>query len=97
METFDIMAIIAKAMDAGHEVTIEQEGVIVHIKPAAAPEQKEEPKPEPKKQRKAINRKELDMGKVKALRAAGWSFEKIADEMRCAPQTIVNHLKEVES
>ena len=67
-------------------------------KPMTAPEQKEEPKPELKpKQRKAVNRKELDMGKVKAMRAAGWSLEKIADEMGCAPQTIANHLKEVES
>lgn len=91
----DLYDIIARALADGHTVKLEQGDIAVSISPAA-PEQKEEPKPEPKKQRKAINRKDLDMGKVKALRAAGWSFEKIADEMGCAPQTIANHLKEVE-
>jgi len=40
---------------------------------------------------------DLDMGKVKALRAAGWSYAKIADEMRCSAQTIVNKLKAEEA
>ena len=87
----DLYDIITRAVADGHAVTLEQGDIVVHIKPAAALEQKEEPK----KQRKTT-RKELDMGKVKALREAGWSFEKIADEMGCAPQTIANHLKEVE-
>lgn len=34
----------------------------------------------------------IDLGKVKALRTAGWSFEKIADEFGCSAQTIINHL-----
>lgn len=34
----------------------------------------------------------LDDGKIKALRNAGWTLEKIADEMHCAPQTVANHL-----
>lgn len=34
----------------------------------------------------------IDLGKVRALRAAGWSFEKIADEFGCSAQTIINHL-----
>ena len=34
----------------------------------------------------------LDDGKIKALREAGWSLEKIADEMGCTPQTVANHL-----
>ena len=43
------------------------------------------------------NKRELDMGKVKALRDAGWTLAKIADEMGVAPQTIANRLKEVEA
>lgn len=35
----------------------------------------------------------IDIGKAKALRAAGWSYEKIADEFGCATQTIINHMK----
>ena len=34
----------------------------------------------------------IDIGKVKALRKAGWSYEKIAEEFGCSPQTICNHL-----
>ena len=51
------------------------------------------PKAEPKKQGA---KKELDMGKAKALRKAGWTLEKIADEMGCSAQTIANKLKGAE-
>jgi hypothetical protein len=59
----------------------------------------EEPKPEPKPAPKAPDpkkqgaKKQLDMGKVKALRNAGWSFDKIADEIGVSAQTIANRLK----
>lgn len=53
-------------------------------KPKAAP--KAAPKP----------KKELDIGKVKALRKAGWTLEKIADEMGVSSPTISKSLKEVE-
>ena len=33
-------------------------------------------------------RKPIDTGKVKALRDAGWSLQKIADEMGCSAQNI---------
>lgn len=49
------------------------------------------PKPEPKKQKV-----QLDMGKVKALRKAGWTLEKIADEMGVSTSTIANKLKGAE-
>ena len=34
----------------------------------------------------------IDNGKIKALRDAGWSYEKIADEVGCSPQTVANRL-----
>lgn len=37
-------------------------------------------------------RKNLDDGKIRALRKAGWTLEKIADEMGCSPQTVKNRL-----
>ena len=49
-----------------------------------------DPKPEPKK------KVQLDLGKVKALRKAGWTLEKIADEMGCSAQTIANKLRGAE-
>ena len=44
---------------------------------------------------KAGKKKPLDEGKLLALRKAGWSFEKIADELGCATQTIINRYKEL--
>ena len=41
-------------------------------------------------------RKPLDMGKVVALRNAGWSMKKIADEMGVSEGTIWNNLKKLE-
>lgn len=48
---------------------------------------------EPKPVKEEPKRKPLDDGKIKALRKAGWSLEKIADEMGCSAQTVSNHLK----
>ena len=52
----------------------------------------EKPKTTPKPSAK----KDIDIGKVKALRKAGWTLEKIADEMGCSAQTIANKLKGAE-
>lgn len=59
----------------------------------------EKPKAEPNKDaasKKQTTKKELDMGKIKALRKAGWSFDKIGDEMGVSAQTIANRMKEYE-
>lgn len=37
-----------------------------------------------------------DIGKVKALKAAGWTLAKIADEFGVTPQTVANTLKRAE-
>lgn len=52
-----------------------------------------EPTPEPKK-KPARKRLELDLGKIGALREAGWEIGRIAEEIGCHPQTIRNHLPE---
>ena len=57
------------------------EPVKIKVPKAEKPVKAEEPK-----------RKTLDDGKIKALRKAGWSLEKIADEMGVSAQTISNHL-----
>lgn len=56
------------------------------LKPAA-------PKPAPKKQTKP--KKDIDLGKVRALREGGWAIEKIADELRVSPPTIKARLTEM--
>lgn len=61
----------------------------------------EELKPEPvvvkpapvKKKAQSGGRKPIDDGRIMALRAAGWSYSKIADDLGCSPQTIVNHVE----
>ena len=51
------------------------------------PEKEEKPK-------KSGKNKPVDVGKMKALRKAGWSMTKIADEMRCSISTVSKHLRE---
>lgn len=36
-------------------------------------------------------KRKLDTGKMTALRNAGWSYEKIADEMGCSAGTVWNY------
>lgn len=50
----------------------------------------------PKESKPSGNKRKLDDGKMLALRRAGWSYEKIADEMHCAPQTVINHIRDKE-
>lgn len=51
-------------------------------------------KPKQVRNRPKHYKKELDVPKMKALRAANWTLAQIADEMRCSPQTVANKLKE---
>lgn len=64
-------------------------------------QKEEQPKPEPEKPKKGVkgnggarHKVKLDLGKVGALYAAGWSVKQIAEEMNCSDQTIRNHLNE---
>lgn len=50
--------------------------------------------PPPKKKKPAANKKPLDLGKIAALRNAGWSFDAIGDEMGVTGSTIRNHIDE---
>lgn len=44
----------------------------------------------------ATNKKQIDFGKMKALRNAGWSMKQIAEEMQLAPSTVCGYLKKME-
>ena len=57
--------------------------------------EQQEPKEEQQKPKKRKPRVEIDLGKVRALHDAGWSYEKIAlDEIGCSVATIMKRLKE---
>lgn len=49
----------------------------------------------PVKAEKAVVKREIDDGKIRALKNAGWSVPKIADEMKCSEVTIYSHLKKM--
>lgn len=53
-----------------------------------------EVKPAKPKQVRGPYKKVLDVGKMRALRNANWSYAKIADEMRCSESTVYKKLKE---
>lgn len=59
-------------------------------------QQDAEQKPELAIKKRKAARKEIDWGKVRALRDAGWSYEKIAEEMRVSVVTLYNRRKEGE-
>lgn len=61
-------------------------------KPAAA--EKKEEKKGVKKNGGSRHRIQLDLGKVGALRNAGWTIKAIADEMNVSLMTISKHLNE---
>ena len=68
------------------------------------PEPEKTPEPKPKKaapkKKNAGNtnaKKKIDDGKIRALYEGGWIVSAIADEMKLAPQTVVNHLTKMET
>lgn len=64
------------------------------------PETKPEPKTKPAKPKAESKKKGgpagIDHGKLIALHKAGWSIEKIADEMGCTTTTVRNHIRQEE-
>jgi len=55
-----------------------------------------DPKPKatkPKTDTKTKKRQPFDVGKLGALRKAGWSVSKIADEMGCSEATVYTYMK----
>ena len=61
--------------------------------PEAKPEAEHKPKAESKKKGGPAG---IDHGKLIALHKAGWSIEKIADEMGCTTTTVRNHIRQEE-
>lgn len=54
---------------------------------------KSTPEPQAKPRRKGA-RIDLDLGKMAALRNAGWSYDKIADELHVPQGTVINRMPE---
>lgn len=56
---------------------------------AETKEKPEPPKPE------APNKKQIDVGKMKALYKAGWTGKRIAEDMHIAESTVCGYLKKI--
>ena len=76
------------------EGTVEEIKELLGMMQPKAVVQEEPPKAEVKAKQKAKKKKEVDSGKIKALRKAGWSMTKIADEMRCSISTVSRYCQE---
>ena len=74
------------------EGTVEEIKELIGIMQPKAVLQEEPPKAVVKAKPK--KKKEVDVGKIRALNKAGWSVEKIADEMRIGKSTVYKKLKE---
>lgn len=65
------------------------EGILPGQKKATDPEPKKEPAVE---SRRTNKKKEIDIGKARALKNAGWSYEKIGDELGVTGMTVRKYL-----
>lgn len=84
-----------KLLKNGYMIEGTAEEVFLLIKMDEQFEKRLAEKPAPKT--KKIGPKKKDLGKVKALREAGWPVTKIADEFGVAEQTVRNWIKEAEA
>lgn len=76
---------------------IEEEDPQPEVKPELEPKPKTEPKTKSTAKAKAEPKKSgVDHGKLIALHKAGWSIEKIADELGCTTTTVRNHIRQEE-
>ena len=89
-----------KLLKNGYEIegTAEEVFLLLQMETKYAEFLEKQEKPKKPAQKKPA-RKPLpkDIGKVKALREAGWPVTKIADEFGVAEQTIRNWMKEAEA
>ena len=64
--------------------------------PKKAEAVKAEPAQKPVVKKPAVKSKQIDWGKAQALRNAGWSYDKIGEELKVSGVTISAHLKKME-
>lgn len=77
------------------EQSKEPESVMMETQPESDPPSEEKPLLREKEvtKTKPGAKPKFDVGKLRALRKAGWAVKKIADEMKCSEATIYNHMK----
>lgn len=95
---------VVDELKAGHEVYMLLMTDITHLTIAdwltgefAVDERSADPEspPDPDQEKQPAKRKKLDWGKIQALHRAGWSHEKIADEMGTTAETVATGLSKL--
>lgn len=105
MKAADVLRNLIRTMGSGNPELDEalRISALTYLDKLDPPEQNEE-KPEqseqkaeqkPEKTSASKKKKQLDTGKIKALREGGWTLAGIAREMGCSQQTVANHLKKM--
>lgn len=88
--------LLSRLLDGIIYLTDEEEKTeVMFDEPIAVSEPEEEPEPEPETPASKYAPKNLDNGKIAALHRAGWSNEKIADELHTTGVTIGNRIKKM--
>lgn len=88
--------LLSRLLDGIIYLTDEEEKTeVVFDEPIAVPEDDSDPESEPDPKPNKFARKNLDEGKIAALHRAGWSNEKIAEEMHTTGVTIGKRLKAI--
>ena len=88
--------LLSRLLDGIIYLTDEEEKTdVVFDEPIKVADTKPEPEPEPETSASKYAPKNLDDGKIAALHRAGWSNEKIADELHTTGVTIGNRIKKM--
>ena len=103
IKLFDDITVIAEPEEVYMFLWIHNKMKKAAPAPVIAPETPESAAPAvvavetPEAPKKVPARKAIDWGKAQALRKAGWSLAKIADELGVSVPTLSAHLKEVKA
>ena len=93
-EVYKLMNLAVEEMKVEEKLKEIREEMDAQLEEVKTEATKSPAKPKQKRKRPEHYKKELDVPKMRALRNAGWTLTKIADEMRCSPQTVCRKLKE---
>ena len=89
------LEIIKTLVNVFEPATVQDEAIKQAVLALLDQEGEEKPQPKPKAAPKKPGRKAkpFDLGKALACKKAGWSVEKIADELGCSTQTVYTNLR----
>ena len=85
--------IIKTLVNVFEPATVQDEAIKQAVIALLDQEEEEKPKPKAAPKKPGRKAKPFDLGKALACKKAGWSVEKIADELGCSTQTVYTNLR----